>query len=132
LSYPLCQASEQWPHQILKGGHRLLCANLANPAPADAARNCDVAPSLLAGHGPLRATRNRSLAAAAILGLLAGHGPLRVARSHGLVATAVPSLLARHGPLCATCGRSPAIAAELWWTCGRDSSKISCAKQQYK
>ncbi len=66
---PLCQASEQWPHQILKRGRRLLCANLAVPAPAGAACGrspvATAAPGLSTRHGPLRAARGRGPAAAA-------------------------------------------------------------------
>jgi len=64
LSYHLCQAPEHWPHQILKGGRRLLCANLVDPAPVGAA--C-----------------GRSLAVAGVAGLLSGHGPLHAARGRG-------------------------------------------------
>jgi hypothetical protein len=64
---PLCQAPEHWPHQIRKGGRRLLCAKLVDPAPADAARGC----------GP---------AAASTAGMSAGHGPFRAARGHGFAA----------------------------------------------
>ncbi len=49
---PLCQASEQWPHQILKGGRKLLCANLADPAPAGAARDCGPAVAALLVYQP--------------------------------------------------------------------------------
>ncbi len=102
-----------------------MCANLVDPAPASAARSCDAALGLSAGHGPLRAARGRSLTTAAALGLLAGHGPLCVARRHCLVATTTPGLLAKHRPLHAARGRNPAAAAELWWTCGQDSSEIN-------
>ncbi len=102
LSYPLCQALKQWPHQILKGGRRLLCANLADPAPAGAAR----------GYDPT----------AAPPGLSTRHGPLRAAPGRGLVVAAAPGLLAGHGPLRATRNRGPATAAGLWWTCSPDSS----------
>ncbi len=106
---PLCQAPEQWPHQILKGGRKLLCANLADPVPTDAARGCGAAPGLSSGHGPLRAAHGRGFAAAAAPGLLAGHRPLHAARGHGLTTTAAPGLLARHGPLRATHGRVPLL-----------------------
>ncbi len=109
MSYPLCQAPEQWPHQILKGGRRLLCANLADPAPAGAARG-------------------RGRAATATPGLSARHKPPPIAYDGG----AAPGLSAEHGPLRAARGRGPAVAAGLRWTCGPNSSvggqrQITCS-----
>ncbi len=103
MSYPLCQALEQWPHQILKGGRMLLCVNLVDPAPASAARG-------------------RGLAVVAALGLLIGHRPPPATRGGGAALAAAPSLLAGHGALCAARGRGPAVAVELRWTCGLKSS----------
>ncbi len=73
MSYPLCEAPEHWLHQILKGGRRLLCANLPDPVPAGAARGRGPAvaatPSLWAGHGPLRVARGCGPTVAAALGM---------------------------------------------------------------
>ncbi len=76
-----------------------MCANLANPAPAGAARG-------------------RCAAITATLGLLARHRPPPIACGGG----AAPGLSAGHGPLRAARGRGPAAAAGLRWTCGPDSS----------
>ncbi len=107
LSYPLCQALEHWPHQILKGGRRLLCANLADPALVGAARDCGLAVAgaagLSTGHlvdpAPTGAACDCVPAVADAAGLLTGRELLRAVRG---------------------CGR--AGAAELRWTCGPDSS----------
>jgi hypothetical protein len=58
---PLCQAPEHWPHQILKGGRMLLCANLVDPALFGVA----------CGRGP---------ATASAVGMSTEHGPLLAAR----------------------------------------------------
>jgi hypothetical protein len=85
-------------YQILKGGHRLLCANLADPVPADAA--CDRGPAatstvgMSAGHVPPLAARGCGAAP----GLSAGHGPLHAVCGRGLAATAAPNLSTKHGP----------------------------------
>jgi len=142
---------EQWPHQILKGGRRLLCANLADPTPTGATRGRGTAPGLSAEHGPLHATCGHSLAPAAApsllaehkpppaacgcgtaLGLSAEHGLLCATRGRGLVAIATPGLSAGHGLLRVAHNRGLATATRLQWTCDRDSSKISYARQQYK
>jgi hypothetical protein len=103
MSYPLCQAPEHLPHQILKRGHGLLCANRADLTPIGVTRGRGLAgaaaPDLSTEHGPLRAARSCYPAVAAALGLSIGHGPLLAARS-----------------------RSPAATTELRWTCGPDSS----------
>ncbi|CAK9198851.1 unnamed protein product [Sphagnum troendelagicum] len=82
---------------------RLLCANLANPALAGAARG-------------------RSLVAAAAPGLSSGHGLLRAIRGRGATLATVPGLSAEHGPLRVARSCGPAATAGLRWTCGPDSS----------
>ncbi len=103
MSYPLCQAPEHWPHQILKGGCRLLCANIADPALAGAARG-------------------RDLAVVGAAGMLTGHRPPPAARGYSAAPAAVPGLSAGHGPLRAACNCDPVVAAGVRWTCGPDSS----------
>jgi hypothetical protein len=137
---------EHWPHQILKGGRRLLCANLADPAPAGAARGRGpvaagaagmsvghgpppaargggiapvAAPGLSAGHGPRHAARGGRPATTATPSLSAGHGPMCAARSRGPATATTPSLSTGHGPLRAAHGRGPAAVVELRWTCGQ-------------
>ncbi|CAN5975312.1 unnamed protein product [Sphagnum jensenii] len=105
------------------GGRKLLCAKLADPAPAGAARGRGLAPAaapgLSAGHGPPHVARGGGPAVGASPGLSAGHGPRRAARSGGPAVAADPSLSAGHGPMRAARGRGPAVAAELQWTCGQ-------------
>ncbi len=126
MSYPLCQAPEHWPHQILKGGRKLLCANFADPVPAGAA--CGRGPvvasavSMLVRHGPPPVARGCDVVPVVAAGMLARHGPLRVARGCGLVVAAALGLLVGHGPLCDARGSGPAVVAELRWTCGPNSS----------
>ncbi|CAK9277617.1 unnamed protein product [Sphagnum jensenii] len=102
---------------------KLLCAKLADPAPAGAARGRGLAPAaapgLSAGHGPPHVARGGGPAVGASPGLSAGHGPRRAARSGGPAVAADPSLSAGHGPMRAARGRGPAVAAELQWTCGQ-------------
>jgi hypothetical protein len=74
-----------------------LCANLADPAPASAAR----------GPGPI---------VAGVARMSVGHGPPLVAHDCG----AAHGLLVGHMPLCV--GRGLAAAIGLRWTCGPDSS----------
>jgi hypothetical protein len=77
----------------------MLCANLADPVPAGAARG-------------------RDLAVASVASMSVGHGPPPVAHGCG----AAPGLSTGHGPLRVARGRGPAVAAGLQWTCGPDSS----------
>jgi hypothetical protein len=132
----------------MKRGRRLLCANLADPAPADAASGRGpVAAGVVGmsvGHEPSPIARDRGLAATSVAGMLArhellpiarggdatptaahglsiGHGLLCATRSRGPTDAATPGLSAKHGPLRAARGRNPAAAAELWWTCGPNS-----------
>ncbi len=122
MSYPLCQALEHWPHQILKGGRRLLCANFADPMPAGVA--CSRGPvvagaiGMSARHGPPPAARGSGAAP----GLLVGHGPPPAARGYGAAPAIAPGLSTRHEPLRVARGRGPAVAVGLRWTCGPDSS----------
>ncbi len=110
----LCQAPEHWPHQILKGGRRLLCANLVDPAPASAARGggpaAGGATGVSGGHKPPPVVRGGGAAPAATLGLSAEHDPRRATRDRSRAAAA-PGLLAGHGPRCAVRGRNRAVAA---------------------
>ncbi|CAK9220605.1 unnamed protein product [Sphagnum troendelagicum] len=105
---------------------RLLCANLADPVPTDAARGRNPvvagATGMSAGHRPPPAACSCGAALVAVPGLSAEHGPLRVARSRDLAAPPAFGLLAGHGSLRATHGRGLVAAAELRWTCGLDSS----------
>ncbi len=80
----------------------MLCANLADPAPASAAGGC----------GP---------DAAGVAGMSVRHGPPLAARGGGAAPAVAPGLSTGHGLLRAIRGRGPAIAAGLWWTCGPDS-----------
>ncbi len=92
MSYPLCQAPEHFPHQILKGGRRLLCANLVDLVSASVTRGrgpvTDGAVGMSARHEPSPTTRGYG----ATPGLSAEHRPLCVARDRGLVATTAPGL----------------------------------------
>jgi len=104
-----------------RGTQDLLCANLADPVLAGAARGrSPVAAGLSAGHlaNPVPTSVVRSYIPTAA-GLSIGHAPLRAAHGRGPVAA---GLSARHRPLRATHGRGPATVAELQWTCGPDSS----------
>ncbi len=80
-----------------------MCAKLVDPTPAGVACGYGptpvAAPSLSAGHRPLRAARGCGPAVGADPGLSVGHKPLRAARCHSL-----------------------AITVELRWTCGPHSS----------
>jgi len=124
----------------LKGGRRLLCANLADTAPADAVHDRAATPGLLAGHRPPPVAHGCGVAPATALGvsaehrplhatrsydtapgLSAEHGPLRATRGCGLVTATASGLLTRHRPLRATPDRDPAAAAGLRWTCDRDN-----------
>ncbi len=101
----------------MKGGRRLLCANLADLAFAGAARGRGPATAgaagMSAGHGPLRVVRDCGVTPAATPGLSAGHGRLRVARGRGLAVVAASGLSAGHGPLRAArgCGATPGLLA---------------------
>jgi len=72
----------------LKGGCKLLCANLTNPTPVGATRGRGPATAgatgMSAGHRPLLVARGYGTTPVVALRLLAGHGPLRVARDRGL------------------------------------------------
>jgi hypothetical protein len=81
----------------------MLCAKLANPAPA----------GVLSGRGPT---------AVGVVGMLAGHGPLRAARGYSPVAAGTVGMAAGHGPLRVARGCSPATVVELRWTFGPHSS----------
>jgi hypothetical protein len=97
----------------LTGGRRLLCANLADPALAGAARSRGPATVGAAGmsakHGPPHAACGCGAAPAASPGLSAEHGPLRA--TCGCCAT--PGLLAKHEPLRVArgCGTAPGLSA---------------------
>ncbi len=88
----------------------MLCANLADPAPAGAARGRSLAiagtTGMSAGHGPPPVAHSCGATPVAAPGLSVGHGPLRAARGRGLATTAVPGLSAGHGLLRAarSCG----------------------------
>jgi len=116
----------------LKGGRKLLCANLANPALAGAARGRDAAPAtapgLSTGHGPPRATRDRSLVATTVPSLSARHRPPPTARGCGAAPAAAPGLSTRHGHLRVARGRGLAIATKLRWTYGQNNSEISVSR----
>jgi hypothetical protein len=83
-----------------KGGHKLLCANLADLALTGAARDCGLvvtgAAGLSAGH-------------------LANPAPTDVAHSCGLAVAGAAGLSAGHGPLRVALGRGPTIAIGLRW-----------------
>jgi len=97
----------------LKGGRRLLCANLADLAHADAARD-------------------RGLAVAGAVGLPAMHladpTPADVARGCDPAAADAAGLSVGHGPLRAA--RGPTAAIGLRWTCGPDSSASGQRQEQ--
>jgi len=103
-----------------------LCANLADPAPAGAARGRGPAAtgttSLSAEHladlVPTGAARGCGPIATSATGLSVGHGPLLATRSRDPTA----GLSTGHGPLRAARGRGLAAATGLWWTRGPDSS----------
>jgi len=113
----------------LKGGWKLLCANLADPAPTGATSDrspaATGAASMSAGHGPPPAARNGSAAPAVTLGLSAGHGPLHATRGRGPTVAIAPGLLVGHGPLHAARGHDPAAAIGLWWTCAPNNSFLT-------
>ncbi len=130
MSYPLCQAPEHWPHQILKGGCRLLCENLADSAPVSAARGCGPvvagAAGLLAGHlanpAPAGAIHGRDPAATSVAGLSAEHlaNPALVGVTHGCgpAAAGATGLSAEHGPLRAARDRGPVVAGAAGLSAG--------------
>ncbi len=114
---PQCQAPKHWPHQSLKGGRRLLCANLADPAPTSAAHGrgpvVTGASGMSAGHGPPPATRGGGTALVAAPGLSAEHGPRHAARGGGPDVAAAPGLSAGHRPWRAARDRGPVAVAVL-------------------
>ncbi len=111
VSYPLCQTLEHWPHQILKGGRKLLCAKLADPAPAPATHGggpaAGATPGPSAGHGPRRGARGCGLAPAGAPGRSVGHGPRRGARGCDPTPTSAPGRSAEHEPPPAARGGRP-------------------------
>ncbi len=111
-----------------------MCANLADPAPAGAARDrgpvvagtASLSAKHLADPVPTGVARSCGPIATSVAGLSVGHGPLRATRSRGPAA----GLSTGHGPLRAARGRGCAAVAGLWWTCGPDSSAGSQRQEQ--
>jgi hypothetical protein len=90
-----------------------LCANLADPAPANAARGrSPTAAGMSAGHGPSPVARGCDAALVTTPSLLAGHGPLRATRDHGLATVVTLSLSNGHEPLRATRGYAPLLVCQ--------------------
>ncbi|KAH8973274.1 hypothetical protein BDL97_01G037100 [Sphagnum fallax] len=90
---------------------KLLCAKLADPAPAPATHGggpaVGAAPGPSAGHGPRHGARGCGPAPAGTPGRSVGHGPRRGARGCDPAPTSAPGRSAGHGPPPAARGGRP-------------------------